>query len=243
MLETRKISAELKVSEKRLASVLELKSCTKKQRTSIDEIKINNLTFSYETNGDSIVLDKINLHIKPKQHIAIMGETGSGKSTLCKLIAGLYDHFDGNINYFYNGTKVDAFPTISYMYQNSYIFDDTIKNNICLSNPNANDEEINDVIECCLLSQVVKVHGNEKLGENGEKLSGGEKARLRLAQCLLKNDSSLYIFDELSSSLDDETFVTIMQNIKQRLYENIVLFVEHNKLVRDYVDRVVLIEG
>ena len=244
ILQTKRDAAELKVVNNRLMNILNTSVVFESQerRTPINEIKIENLSFTYENEGNEKVLDNFNLHIKLNEHIAIMGETGSGKSTLCKLIAGLYNDYEGSIVYYKDGVQVDTLPTISYLYQNAYIFDDTIEANIRLSNPNATDEEVHSVIECSVLSGVVKVHGNERLGENGEKLSGGEKARLLLAQCLLKNDSSLYIFDELSSSLDDETFVAIMQNIKHRLQDKIVIFVEHNNLIKDYVDRIVVIE-
>ncbi len=245
LIETKKISVEVKTSIKRLNLFLNIsKSSTPEKRGFCDEVKFKNLFFNYKNNKENnYILKDINLHIHKNEKIAIFGQSGAGKTSLIKLIAGFYNSYEGEISYYLKQEKTEYLPTISYLYQNSYIFDESLIKNIKLSKPDASQTEIENVIKICLLEETLKKHKDLKLGENGDNLSGGEKTRLRLAITLLKNDSSIYIFDEMSSSLDSVTFETIIKNIKEYLSDKICIFVEHNKAIKNFVDKVYVLEN
>lgn len=110
--------------------------------------------------------------------------------------------------------------------------------NIKLSKPNACKTEIDNIIKICLLDEVIRKYKDFNIGDGGESLSGGEKTRVRLAIAILKSDASIYIFDELSTSLDSKTFEKIMFNLSQYLTDKMCIFIEHNKLIKQFVDKV-----
>ncbi|MFV0255611.1 MAG: ABC transporter transmembrane domain-containing protein [Erysipelotrichaceae bacterium] len=241
ILETRQIKALVSVSIGKIKNILDTPDDenVNLKRGNVDKIILKNVQFGY---NDKIMISNINLDIHSNEKIAIFGKTGSGKSTLVKVIAGLFNASRGDVLFFSNGKKVDFLPTISYLYQDFYLFDNSIIYNIKLANPRIDDNDLNDVIEKCQVDKILEIHGNKNIGEGGSLLSGGERARIRLAMTLVRTDASIYIFDELSSSLDSETINIIFENIIDFLSGRICIFVEHNDFIMKYVDRAIYLK-
>ena len=182
-------------------------------------IKFKDVLFSYKkTDGD--VLKKVNLEFEGGKMTSLVGHSGSGKSTILNLIPRFYDCKSGDISIdnqsIYNVTLESLRKNISLVSQETTLFDDTIKNNIKYANLDASDEEI---FEAAKLSHCDEFIDNlpEKyetlIGEDGVRLSGGEKQRISIARAMLKK-SSIILLDEATSSLDSETEMKIQDALK-----------------------------
>ena len=174
-------------------------------------ITFNNVNFNYLSNEDNEVLKNINFEISGGKMIALVGHSGSGKSTLLNLIPRIYDSTSGDI--FIDGQSIKKVnldslrKEISIVDQNTTLFDDTVYNNIKYAKPDTSEEEIYKAAELSMCLDFV--NNLEKkfetiIGENGVKLSGGEKQRLSIARAFLKN-SKIILLDEATSSLDSDT--------------------------------------
>lgn len=129
---------------------------------------------------------------------------------------------------------------ISFLLQDSYLFNITIDDNIRIANPLITQEQIEKLInDCCLNEVYERVRG--EIGDNGNLLSGGERKRLLLAMSLAKPDYDAIIFDELSSSLDKNTHSQILNNINSYLTNKIAIFIEHHHIEGDYYDEFISI--
>ena len=172
-----------------------------------NDIIFSNVNFKYE-NSDSLVLKNINLKIETGKFIALVGMSGCGKSTLVNLIPRLYNPVAGNIsidNVDLKELNIDFLRSnISYVGQDTILFNDTIKNNISYGQKNIGDDEIIESLDKSYSLDFVNdmPNGiNTVIGENGVLLSGGQRQRLAIARAFLKN-SHILIFDEATSSLD-----------------------------------------
>lgn len=230
---------KLKVSLDRIQTLLELPADgNEREHGAVDRVCLKNVSYCVDEKN---ILDDVNICVKRQEAILITGETGAGKSTLVNLIAGVYECTNGKIVYSNNNVKVDVIPKVSYMLQDEYLFDDTIYNNIRIGNAKAEESQIKKVISLCGLAEVVKKHP-DKIGENGIKLSGGERKRILLARTII-DEADIYIFDEMSASLDQETFVTVWNNVNQYLDEKIRIYIEHNLAMVKCVNRVFHVEN
>jgi ATP-binding cassette, subfamily B, bacterial MsbA len=183
------------------------------------DIEFDNLNFSYEDN-EKKTLNSVNLKFKGGKMTSLVGHSGSGKSTILNLIPRFYDAQSGNISIdnhsIYKATIGSLRNEISLVSQETTLFDDTIKNNIKYANENASDKEILEVIKLSYCDDFInKLPNNWKtlIGENGVRLSGGEKQRLSIARAMLKK-SSIILLDEATSSLDSETEAKIQEALK-----------------------------
>jgi len=174
---------------------------------SSNDIVFNNVNFQYE-NSDVQVLNNINLTIKTGEFVAIVGMSGCGKSTLVNLIPRLYNPNSGSIlinNINIKDLKLNTLrDSISYVGQDTVLFNDTVRNNISYGKENISDIDIIDALEKSYAIDFVNdmPNGiNTMIGENGVLLSGGQRQRLAIARAFLKN-SNILIFDEATSSLD-----------------------------------------
>ena len=184
-------------------------------------IAIKNINFKYE---DEKVLKDFSLEVKKGQTVALVGQSGSGKSTIANLLTRFYDVNDGQIQIDNNDIKeIDLHSLrglIGLVSQDSILFNDSIKANIALGNPNATDEEIIEALKIANAYEFVKdlpngIHTN--IGDSGNKLSGGQKQRLSIARAVLKNPP-IMILDEATSALDTESekFVQVaLENMMQ----------------------------
>lgn len=172
-----------------------------------NQISIKNLSFKY---GDNEVLKGISLDLEKGKKYAIVGESGSGKSTLANILLRRLDYENGSVKFDDTELKCidedDFYSNISLVSQNVFLFNDTLKNNVCLYN-DYSQSDFERSIEKSKLNSVIEdleEKENTVLGEYGTSLSGGEKQRVSISRALIKN-SSFVIMDEATSSLDIKT--------------------------------------
>ena len=174
------------------------------------EINFKNVKFYYSSNSEDKVLNGINLKFLGGQMTSLVGHSGAGKSTILNLIPRFYDISDGDITIddqsIYK-TKIESLRNnISLVSQETTLFDDTIKNNIKYANVDATDEEILKVAKLSYCDEFINLLPKKYdtiIGENGIRLSGGEKQRISIARAMMKK-SSIILLDEATSSLDSE---------------------------------------
>ena len=174
------------------------------------EIDFNNVSFEYKKD-ESKILKTINLKIPGKKMTSLVGHSGAGKSTILNLIPRFYNIFEGDIKIdgqsIYASTINSLRKNISLVSQDTTLFDDTIRNNIAYANSDASEEEIINAARSSFANEFIEKLPNKYdtiIGENGVRLSGGEKQRLSIARAILKK-SSIILLDEATSSLDAET--------------------------------------
>ncbi len=196
-------------------------------------IKFQNINFSYKSNLNNIVLKDINIDIAGRKMTALVGHSGSGKSTILNLIPRIYDADSGEI--LIDNQKVQNLnlkslrKEISIVDQNTTLFDDTIFNNIKYAKPEASNEEIFTAAKISMCTDFIEKLENKfetVIGENGVKLSGGEKQRLSIARALLK-DSKIILLDEATSSLDSETEEKIQKAIEELTKNKTTVVIAH----------------
>ena len=174
------------------------------------DIKFKDINFSYELD-EGKTLSSINLEFKGGKMTSLVGHSGSGKSTILNLIPRIYDAQSGDITIdnqsIYKSTLKSLREEISMVSQETTLFDDTIKNNIKYANEHASDEQIYEVAKLSFCDEFINNLPNKFetfIGENGVRLSGGEKQRISIARAMIKR-SSIILLDEATSSLDTET--------------------------------------
>ena len=231
------------VSAKRILPIIDQKSELKKniddQDLVLDEgnIEFKNIKFSYENpkeeNLEKTTLKNINLKMLGGKMTALVGHSGSGKSTILNLIPRIYDANEGDIiidNQSIYKTKINSLrDQISFVSQDTNLFDDTIKNNIAYADMDASDEEIYDAAKLSFASEFIeklKDKYDTKIGEDGIRLSGGEKQRLSIARAILKK-SKIILLDEATSSLDAETEDKIQKAINYLTKNRTTIVIAH----------------
>ena len=213
-----------------------------------NSISIKNLDFSYSEERKA--LDNINLTFEKNKKYVIVGESGSGKSTLIKLIMRYYNDYSGNISIDNRDLKsiysADLYKNMSMIQQNVFMFDDSIKENIRLYSTH-DDNEILDSCKRAGLSKLIErlPEGiNSLVGENGNKLSGGEKQRIAIARALI-NDTQILILDESTSALDNETAYNLEKSLLN--LDDLTLITVTHKLIKnilvDYDEIIVMKNG
>ena len=182
-------------------------------------IKFKNLNFSYEIKEEK-TLKSINLEFEGGKMTSLVGHSGSGKSTILNLIPRFYDAQSGDITIddqsIYKSTIKSLREEISLVSQETTLFDDTIKNNIKYAKKDATDDEVNKVAKLSFCDEFINNLPNKFetfIGENGVRLSGGEKQRISIARAMIKR-SSIILLDEATSSLDSETEFKIQEALK-----------------------------
>ena len=182
-------------------------------------IEFKDINFSYEKNEEK-ALRSVNIKFEGGKMTSLVGHSGSGKSTILNLIPRFYDAQSGDITIddksIYKSTLKSLRKEISMVSQETTLFDDTIKNNIKYANENASDEEVYKVSKLSFCEDFINGLPDKYetlIGENGVRLSGGEKQRLSIARAMLKK-SSIILLDEATSSLDTETEYKIQEALK-----------------------------
>jgi len=196
------------------------------------EIKFNKVSFKY-SDEEKNILNAIDITIKGGEMTSLVGHSGAGKSTILNLIPRFYDCKTGNI--FIDGqsiyeSKISSLRSnISLVSQDTTLFDDTIKNNILYAKLNASDEEILNAAKLSFCDEFINKLPNKFdtiIGENGIRLSGGEKQRLSIARAMLKK-SKIILLDEATSSLDAETESKIQEAINMLTKDRTALVIAH----------------
>ena len=235
---------EADISMKRLTEIMDYESeqAEDEEHTEMEQIEgdieFKDVTFRY--GNRSPALNHISFTIPQGQKVALVGSSGSGKSTITKLLLKYYEPESGEIDV--NGINLDEYTNasvrraISYVPQNVELFSKTLFENIRISRPEATLEQVKDAAKKADAHEFIRklpLQYNTYLEEAGNGLSGGEKQRIALARAFLK-DSSLYIFDESTSSLDFGTENTIFDMIYNQLADRSMLIVAHRlSTIRD----------
>ena len=196
------------------------------------EINFKNISFKYNTE-ERKVLNSINLNIIGGEMTSLVGHSGAGKTTILNLIPRFYDKVSGDIlidgQSIYDVSLNSLRNNISLVNQDTTLFDDTIKNNIAYANLDATDDEIIEAAKLSHCNEFIDKLPNKfdtLIGENGTRLSGGEKQRLSIARAMLKK-SKIILLDEATSSLDAETESKIQEAIKLLTKDRTTLVIAH----------------
>lgn len=213
------------------------------------DIKFDNVSFKY-TPSSNLVLKNINLHITPNKSIGIVGRSGSGKSTITKLIERLYLQNEGAI--YIDGIDIRHLnpyilrQNIGVVLQESYLFSGSIKDNISFASPGASMEDIIKVSQIAGANEFIATLDkgyDTAVGERGSSLSGGQKQRIAIARALINNPKIL-IFDEATSALDYESESIITQNLSQIKQNKTFIIIAHRlSTVRNCDEIIVMDKG
>ena len=210
------------------------------------KIEFKNVSFSYKKEQ---VIKNMNFTIMPKDTLAIVGKSGSGKSTIVNLIAKMFEINNGKILIDgYNINDLDKYTirkNIAVISQNPYIFNTTIKENLVMVNPEANKKQIENACKICEIHDFIMSlpkKYNTLVGEGGINLSGGERQRLAIARALLKK-SKIILFDEATSALDNETQALVQSAINNISEEYTTIIVAHRLSTIKKCNKIMIVDG
>ena len=209
-------------------------------------IEVNNIDFSY--NNKDLVLKNFNLKVEKGKTVALVGQSGSGKSTIANLLTRFYDINKGEIlidNTNIKEVKLDALRhLIGLVTQDSVLFNDSIKNNILLGKADATDEEVIDALKVANAWEFVNdlPEGIEtNVGDAGNKLSGGQKQRLSIARAVLKNPP-IMILDEATSALDTESEKLVQEALENMMKNRTSIVIAHRLSTIQNADNIVVMQ-
>ncbi|MCD0475373.1 ABC transporter ATP-binding protein/permease [Flavobacterium sp. EDS] len=242
---------EAEASQKRLNEFLkiepEIKNNNPNHSTIEGTISFENVTYTYEDTNIT-ALNDVTFTVKKGETLAILGKTGSGKSTILSLISRLYDVSQGQITI--DGIEIsklnlnDLRNNIGIVPQDAFLFSDSIKNNIKFGNPNATDEEVIEAAKNAVVHDNI-INFNKQydtiLGERGITLSGGQKQRVSIARAIIKNPAIL-LFDDCLSAVDTETEETILNNLFEICKDKTTIIVSHRVSSAKNADRIIILE-
>ena len=210
------------------------------------DIDLQNVKFEYEKGKE--ILHGISLNIKQGSTVAFVGSSGSGKSTLAKLVAGYWDINSGNIMIGgYNLMDIplkQLYGLVAFVSQDNFLFNESIRENIRMGNPNASDEEVEDIAKRsgCHDFIVKMEHGYDTIvGSSGSHVSGGERQRISIARAMLK-DAPIVIFDEATSYIDPENEVVIKKALSKLVENKTVIVIAHRLSTITDAKQIFLIE-
>lgn len=215
-------------------------------RFTFEKLDVSELSFSYE--GNSKVLSDVCMHAGKGEIVGIVGESGCGKSTLLKLLLRFWQKDSGTICY--NGTDIDSIDeaslldNVTMVSQTTYLFDETIENNLRIAKPQATQQELE---EACRMASVHDFIASlpdgykTRVGALGDELSSGEKQRLGLARAFLRG-SSLILLDEPTSNVDSINEGIILKALRQQKQDRSIILVSHSESTMAAADRVYRVE-
>ncbi|WP_435133315.1 ABC transporter ATP-binding protein [Formosa sp. A9] len=208
-------------------------------------IDINNVSFKYE---DEWVLKNFSLHVSKGKTVALVGQSGSGKSTIANLVTRFYDVNEGNITIdgqdIRDLTKHSLRGLMGLVTQDSILFNDTIKNNLLIGNTNATDQDIIEALQVANAWEFVKDLPNgidTNIGDSGNKLSGGQKQRLSIARAVLKNPP-IMILDEATSALDTESERLVQKALENMMKNRTSIVIAHRLSTIQNADAIVVMQ-
>ncbi|MBQ3891823.1 MAG: ATP-binding cassette domain-containing protein [Mailhella sp.] len=197
----------------------------------LESIAFDHVHFGYT--GGSEVLHDITMTIRPREMLALVGNSGGGKSTLASLLPRFYDVTGGCIKI--NGTDIRDFrlqelrQNIAYVFQDNFLFEGSIRDNILLGDPKASASDVENAVRSAFLSEFIAglEHGLDTyIGERGVLLSGGQKQRIAIARAFLKN-APIVILDEATSALDNKSEAIVQQAIDNLMKDKTVIVIAH----------------
>lgn len=219
---------------KRLEVILQIQNMEKAMSSNIPSINISNISFGYLDNRP--IIQGLSLFHKGSGIIAVCGESGVGKTTLIDLIAGLYQPKSGSIEV--NGE-------VSVVSQDTYLFSESLIDNVKLANINATYEEIIEVLKMAGADEFAKALPDgyfTMLGDGNADLSGGQKQRISLARTILSNNP-IWLLDEPTSALDTQTENIVLDVIRGMSREKLIVICAHRKSLIDIADKVITLKG
>lgn len=206
------------------------------------DIVFNDVSFSYD--GSRNALSHLDLSVSSSMFLGIAGESGSGKSTIASLIRGVHRPAEGSLRI--GGIPIESVSpealadTVTYVGFGSVFFKGSVRENLLLADPDADDAKLNAVLEECGLSEELTL--NSALKENASNLSGGQKQRLALARALL-HDTPVYIFDEATSNIDIESEEMIRKRILALARQKTVIMISHRLANLVTADQIICMEN
>ncbi|MEM8895721.1 MAG: ABC transporter ATP-binding protein [Bacteroidota bacterium] len=237
----------MNVSLRRIMELLvaPLQGSGKQARPTSYDIKFENVTFSYL---DREILKGVSIDIPQRAMTALVGASGSGKTTIANLIARFWDVQKGHISIgdipLTDISTDDVYDMISEVFQDVYLFDDTIRQNILIGQPDATEEEVAHVVEKAQVSEFLDMlpHGlDTKVGEGGAHLSGGQKQRISIARAMLKN-APIVLLDEATASLDPENEIYIQTAIQELVKDKTVVVIAHKLQTIRNADQIIVLQ-
>ncbi|RKR08726.1 LOW QUALITY PROTEIN: ATP-binding cassette subfamily B protein [Flavobacterium sp. 81] len=242
---------EAEASQKRLNEFLKIEPEIKNNNQNHSDIQgsiaFENVSYTYEdTNIEA--LKNVTFTVKKGETLAILGKTGSGKSTILSLLSRLYDVTEGKITIDQNEISTlnlnDLRNNIGIVPQDAFLFSDTIKNNIKFGNQNATDEEVEEAAKSAVVHDNIIAFNKQYdtiLGERGITLSGGQKQRVSIARAIIKNPAIL-LFDDCLSAVDTETEETILSNLFEICKDKTTIIVSHRVSSAKNADKIIILE-
>ncbi|MCT7649455.1 ABC transporter ATP-binding protein/permease [Aliarcobacter butzleri] len=237
---------KVKVSLNRVLEILPKEKDNIELKTTNFDLNIKNLKFSYSNNK---IFENLNLFIKERSKIAIIGKNGAGKTTFADLLCGFLKANNGDI--FIGNEKIGENDYINFssylvkLEQTPIIFDDTLKNNLLLAKNSASEEELIDCLKktgMCKWFRNLQKGLNTNLLESGANLSGGQKQRLALSRLILLNPK-IIILDEFTSSIDEKDTIWFYENISTIFRNSTIIAITHNLNMLSHFDKVYLLEN
>jgi subfamily B ATP-binding cassette protein MsbA len=212
------------------------------------EVEFENVSFAYEKEGE-LVLDGIDLTVKPGETVAFVGMSGGGKSTIVSLIPRFHDVTEGSVRidgYDLRDVQVKSLRSqIGMVLQDNILFSDSVKSNILMGKPDATDEEVVAAAKAANAHDFIESlpQGYDtKVGERGVKLSGGQKQRIAIARVFLKNPP-LLVLDEATSALDLESEALIQESLVRLASNRTTFIVAHRLSTITHADKIVVIDA
>lgn len=194
------------------------------------DIACSEVTYSYD--GQRMVLNKVSLDIPQGSFVGITGESGSGKSTLAAILSGSIQQYNGTVCIggidIREVSRTSLRETITYVPFASYLFEGSVRSNLCLAKPQATDEELWSALRQCRLDAFVQSAGglNARVAPEGSNLSGGQRQRLAMARALL-HDTPIYVLDEATSNIDAESEAVIMELAQELAAKKTIIMITH----------------
>ena len=210
-----------------------------------NSIDFENVVFEYEENVP--VLKNFSLHVNKGETIALVGNSGGGKSTIVNLLPRFYDIKSGAIKF--DGVDIKNFDikslrdNISFVFQDNFLFTGTIRENILMGNKNATDEDLNRVIKMAHLDEFLSTIEDgidTTVGERGTTLSGGQRQRVAIARAMIK-DAPIVILDEATSALDNESEAIVQKALDNLIQNKTVFVIAHRLSTINNADRIAVI--
>lgn len=242
---------EAEASQKRLNEFLkiepEIKNKNENKSVIQGFISFENVSYTYEDTNIK-ALQNISFTVKKGETLAILGKTGSGKSTILSLISRMYDATEGKITI--DGNEIssvnlfDLRNSIGIVPQDAFLFSDSIKNNIMFGKENASDEEVHAAAKSAVVHDNIMGFNKQYetvLGERGITLSGGQKQRVSIARAIIKNPPIL-LFDDCLSAVDTETEEAILNNLYEICKDKTTIIVSHRISSAKNADRIIIID-
>ena len=209
------------------------------------DIYFNNISFEYEPGIP--VLKNINLRVNKNETLALVGNSGGGKSTIVSLIPRFYDVTKGSVEFdgidIRNYTLKSLRNQISFVFQDNYLFSGTIKDNILMGNEHATDEQIQKVVQMAHLDEFIATLDkglDTYVGERGTTLSGGQRQRVAIARAMLK-DAPIVILDEATSALDNQSEAIVQKALDNLIRNKTVFVIAHRLSTIKNADRIAVI--